>query len=467
MQLHCGICLDKHPISLFRFSAKCGHGHCETSLRTYIQTQGPSNPSGRKRSYPCPTCRIPFKEVDLHPIFIDISDNAIDNCDEASGSQAGPRYSEAVVKQAQYVTEKIQGMDCTTPVGSVQRSVKEVQKVADGIGGEGGDVIQALIDAITDLRDRITPQFALAAKQKKELIALQTSIRLRDTRISSLESEASQGERLLQKAIDTADNAKDKYNTEVRRNESLQRDLTRQRESVIEREEEIRKLKGTILAHKEKEFKQTARIAELRTRIKEHENEIEALHATNRRLEDDARQARLETETQRSYFKSETQFSQVDSDDELDIIGLPSSEPDFPFKNILTPPASQSKSGSKPKPPKSSTVNYHTPSQASSHSHSAKPLPKAPRNFEVFRVPQRPKFPSDWAAPNAQLSISGTSGPGIVNVSGSKRKRAVSDNGGREDPVKTNFNETLGLDRTGKVIAGAIALGDRRKSAFK
>ena len=138
-------CLDLSSANMTNESLQnlpSGHGNCKPCLDRWIRENPKTTPARRLATYPCPHCRKPFKEAELHHVFIDLGTN-----DDGSGQASGSRetYSEGVKKQAKYATEKINGMTTETPVGSVQRSAREVKKVADAIEEEGGDVVQVCL----------------------------------------------------------------------------------------------------------------------------------------------------------------------------------------------------------------------------------------------------------------------------------------------------------------------------------
>ena len=120
----------------------------------------------------------------------------------------------------------------------------------------------------------------------------------------------------------------------------------------------------------------------------------------------------------------------------------PRSQPRKPKVHVpaLTPSSSQTQSSqSTPNPPRTKT------NMTNSGASSSKPV-----------LPQRPKFQSDWIAPNAHLSKIG---------SGSlKRKRSTVE---ETDPVKANFVKTLGLDRKGKSVSGSLVIGSRKKLSLE
>ncbi|KAK7686215.1 hypothetical protein QCA50_010435 [Cerrena zonata] len=460
MLIRCAICMDHKPLTALQF-LKCGHGNCKQCFQSYIENcPRQLNTTRRQRSYPCPHCRVPFKEVDLHPVFIDLSTSAND---EGSG-EGESTYSEAVTKQTKYTMEKINSMNSDTPVGSVQRSEKELKKVADAIEREGGDVVQALLDAITLFRDRITPKFALCATQQKELLALKKTIKDRDVQIDTLQNEADQRQALLEDAFEAAEKANNRFNGEKHSNQTLQKELSSFKDVLKKKDEDISGLKGSLQKFKEKESKQTGRILDFKSRVEGLEHTVSDLNAENDRLRDQLRDARLESETQRSVY-SETQ-SHISSDDELDII---SSEPDFDFSRSSGPPTPRSQPKKSKVLGSTSSSNIPTPSSSQSRSHSSKD-PFGPSSINsassssrsistsTISAPQKPKFASDWSVPNAQLSKISASGSSL------KRKRSTVED---TDPVRSNFEKTLGLDRAGKSVSGVLAFGDRRKHSLK
>lgn len=175
-----------------------------------------------------------------------------------------------------------------------------------------------------------------------------------------------------------------------------------------------------------------------------------------------------------------TNWFQRMQDDELDII---SSEPEFDFSRSGPPtPRSQPK---KTKVLGSATTTT-IPTPSSSQTQPTQPLrtktntastssrsASASTSFTSISAPpqpQRPKFSSDWAAPNAHLSklkfnpanTSSSSGSGAASSLKRKRSLATHDDTAM-DPVKVNFEKTLGLDRSGRSVSGALVVGDRRK----
>ena len=112
--------------------------------------------------------------------------------------------------------------------------------------------LQALINAIHLLKDRITPQFATAAAHKKELQSLRESIRKRDAQIGTLEHDAGKMQRLLDDAFGAAEKANDKFTAEKHTNQDLQKELSNYKEMLKSKEEEMSGLKGSLQKFKEK-----------------------------------------------------------------------------------------------------------------------------------------------------------------------------------------------------------------------
>lgn len=105
---------------------------------------------------------------------------------------------------------------------------------------------------MTLLRDRLTPQFALSAKQKQELVSLKQSLQDREVQLDTLKNDAIKRQGLLENACETAEKAKDKFNAEKHANQSLQKELSNFKVAMKKKEEEISGLKGSLQKFKEK-----------------------------------------------------------------------------------------------------------------------------------------------------------------------------------------------------------------------
>ncbi|KAI0074505.1 hypothetical protein K474DRAFT_1773950 [Panus rudis PR-1116 ss-1] len=406
----CGICLEKHTLSAFRF-APCGHGYCETCTATYVAVNRDELPRRKNLKVSCPTCRIPFDVTKLHGIFLSCTE---DDGNEPPSSQ--PRYSPAVIKQAQYATEKIDEMDGNTPLNSLRRTVTEAQKVADGIQDQGDDVVKTLIEAIANLKDKLIPQLERVASQRREIDTLTKTVQAQESELVTLTNNYSNSEKLLADAIETADIARRKYEAAAEAKTKLSVELQRRKQ---EHTQEVTELKGTIFAHKTKETRQKKKIKEQEEIIAQLEQEMESIRAEQEQLREakvllerqvEQQDATIgELESQRSTY-DESHYGDFQADED-NLMVLSSFGSDNPLD------------------------------------HGCSTTPSAP--LTPLQPPRRPVFGSGWALPEKGSN---------------KRKRTLEQ--ASSDPVAKHFNKTLGLDRQGKVKIGVIAVGDRRKSKF-
>ncbi|EED85584.1 predicted protein [Postia placenta Mad-698-R] len=258
------------------------------------------------------------------------------------------------------------------------------------------------------------------AAQKEQLTALQSDLRAAGTEKDALRQDAEHARCLASSAVDTADKARHELVGAREEAERLRRRVEAQgrqhREQLAAKAKEARGLWDTVLAHKDKEAKQKAKIAALRQQVGEHEATIGLLRS---RAIAPARRARWRG-SERS-----TPTPAFNPDEDLEILDAYPTQDNTP----LTDTTSNSDLGfldpdsSRPLPP-------------------LFPTPCSQPSFPAPATPQRPIFGTDWNLKPPE-----------------KRRRVVS----ADTRPSTSF--PIAVDEKGRP-KGAVQLGSRQKLKF-
>ncbi|GBE89523.1 hypothetical protein SCP_1601850 [Sparassis crispa] len=408
MQSHCTICLENHPIDVFRF-LPCGHGFCVESLTGYVGNN--AGPRAPKKT--CPICRDLFRLHDVHPIYL-VTDHApspqgqpnitSDTTDYAEHHQV--RYSKAALKQANHVARAIREVDATKVSAEQVRELgTKVEKVAGGLGG-GSSHVETLLSAIADFWKRIVPVVATASEQEKELKALGEERRAIEVENRRLRDEADKARQLASQAVDTADQAHHEVVRWREENDKLGKRFTEKQtehsESLATKAQEISDLKDKLLAHKKKEQQRIEKINKLKEQVEEQDSIIE-----------DLRRAAVRTpvKPQRQFLLDPSQFSSRSTQESIYIAPYTDENIDSEFDLGLE------------------YVDLASP----------RPLPSLFLDVPDTTISaQRPKFASDWTLDPPR-----------------KRKR---ENSATTFPIQ--------VDAKGQV-KGIVQLGSRQRLSFK
>ncbi|KZT07328.1 uncharacterized protein LAESUDRAFT_651887 [Laetiporus sulphureus 93-53] len=256
------------------------------------------------------------------------------------------------------------------------------------------------------------------ASYAKEIAALRKDLRAADAAKNRMHQEKDQAQRLASQAVDTADQARREVVILRGEKDALKKRIDVQArdlgEQLAEKTRDRTNLCDMIVAHKEKEAKQKAKIAVLRQELAELQSTRKPSHQATPR-------------TPIQYPKSSWQsFDRLDFEDgDLDVLAASPS----------------------PQSLQVVSTSYNSDSELDYGNPEREPIPAlfpVPTNLPEPPAPQRPTFPTDWSLRPPERR--------------GKRKRVESS----ENPFGNPPTFPIALDERGRP-KGAVQLGPRQK----
>ncbi|OSD05346.1 hypothetical protein PYCCODRAFT_1432505 [Trametes coccinea BRFM310] len=256
----CSICQDHHSLEHLR-CLPCGHTYCATCIQCCLRSH---------RSFPCPSCRRPFKERDPHPIYVDTGD--FDSQPESSNSnRSQPCHTVIVHQRIQRATEEVKRVEHDLRRQTVQKAAQEIDKIAELSDGKQ-DCLLDLLTAVAARWRGMLPVLSQIAEQRSEIMALKDRLKATEVARDEAIAQSAKAEEIAASAVQTTEfvhRALGEVKTEVvrlgNRIEDLQ--LTHKRE-LDDKEKVLSRLYDTLKALKEKEAKQKQEIEKLREQAK-------------------------------------------------------------------------------------------------------------------------------------------------------------------------------------------------------
>ncbi len=100
-----------------------GHTNCAKCIATYTAVN-----RSTRGTYPCPSCRNPFKAAQSHPIFLELVDSASQAAAAGSGRVCHP---DSLHKQIASALQELTRVEEDQQRQTVQRAAREMEKVSE------------------------------------------------------------------------------------------------------------------------------------------------------------------------------------------------------------------------------------------------------------------------------------------------------------------------------------------------
>ncbi|TCD69485.1 hypothetical protein EIP91_007415 [Steccherinum ochraceum] len=413
-RIHCHVCFDSYDLSGIRVFPLCGHGTCIACLDEIISfnsKQGIQKP-------PCPVCRKAFEPSKTIQLFLQPPD--VSSQSQADAPKEDPEtklrdYSKVLKVLMTHVAAGVKEINEDTERRSMMRMGREVKRVVISMYAERGekDEVQTLLLELAHFTERISAAFFTQATQSarlsEHLDAIKTQLKDSKTARNSLQDALTQSEKVCKEAIETAERSERMLSMEQKESTRLGTQL-KEVTALAEQRYDL------IARHKDKEMTLREKIHELVKDVSHRDDEIKDLRGRLDGLE--------------SMYAAEN--SQSQDDEKMWEDGLNDDDLDHIFDIVEN----------------SSEAEY---------------------DFGAPSVPQRPSISKP--ASHRSVSVTKPSFAGDWTLPASKKRRVslraeIDLDAEDDDPNASLFHKTLGLDRDGRSVSGALQLGDRSKRRF-
>ncbi|CCM02676.1 uncharacterized protein FIBRA_04781 [Fibroporia radiculosa] len=179
-------------------------------------------------------------------------------------------YPESVLRHAEHASERIKILSPKSSAENLRSAGHAIQQVVDGLHREPC-ALETLLVSVAEFFQRVAPVFASAIIQREEIVTVRRGLnQLREIN-QHLREDGEKTERLMQRALEAADQARKEVVSLRERNDQLKQHIETSKKEfltqVSEKSKEADGLRSMMIAHKDKAVRQKAKIAELRQQV--------------------------------------------------------------------------------------------------------------------------------------------------------------------------------------------------------